>query len=114
MKRIIERHAKTPVKKTDKFTTTFDNQESVAIRVYEGERALAKHNFPIGEFTLDGIPRALRGVPQIEVTFDAENGSYLEVYALNQEHRRGKHFLPRKPLSQESATTDANPGILLH
>ena len=63
------------------FSTAADNQPAVTIHVLQGERSMAKDNRTIGQFTLDGIPPAPRGVPQIEVTFDLDSNSILSVTA---------------------------------
>src|SRR4029079_13015787 len=70
-----------PSKKTETFSTASDNQPSVQLHVLQGERALAKDNRTIGQFNLDGIMPAPRGVPQIEVTFDIDANGILSVSA---------------------------------
>jgi molecular chaperone DnaK len=70
--KLIEANTTIPTKKTEVFSTAEDNQPSVNIRVYQGERPIAKDNNLLGEFHLDGIPAAPRGTPQIEVTFDID------------------------------------------
>ncbi|CAF4438623.1 unnamed protein product, partial [Adineta steineri] len=70
-----------PVKKTDTYTTTIDNQTTVAIRVFEGERSTIKDNHFLGKFELTDIPPALKGVPVIEVTFAIDVNGILEVTA---------------------------------
>lgn len=69
MSNIIDRHTKIPTSKSQTFTTNQDQQSTVNISVFEGERALVKNNYSLGNFNLDGIPPAPRGTPQIEVTF---------------------------------------------
>ncbi|KAM0885400.1 hypothetical protein ACQ4PT_030368 [Festuca glaucescens] len=78
---VILRTTTTPTKKERIYTTEHDNQTSVAIKVYEGEAALIEHNNRLGKFVLSGIPRAPRGVPQINVTFDIDANSILTVSA---------------------------------
>ncbi|MBE6903669.1 MAG: molecular chaperone DnaK [Ruminococcaceae bacterium] len=79
--RIIERNTTIPVKKSMTFSTAADNQPSVTINVLQGEREMAADNKSIGNFNLDGIPPAPRGVPQIEVTFDIDANGIVNVSA---------------------------------
>lgn len=81
MTRLIDANTTIPTKKTETFTTAADNQPSVEIHILQGERSLAKDNKSIGRFNLDGIPAAMRGVPQIEVTFDIDANGILNVSA---------------------------------
>ncbi|MDD4592723.1 MAG: molecular chaperone DnaK, partial [Parabacteroides sp.] len=81
MTKLIESNTTIPTKKSEVFTTAVDNQPSVEIHVLQGERSMAKGNKSIGRFHLDGIPAAMRGVPQIEVTFDIDANGILNVTA---------------------------------
>ena len=81
MTRLIEANTTIPTRKTQVFSTAADNQPSVTINVCLGERAMAADNKSIGQFNLDGIPAAPRGVPQIEVTFDIDANGILNVSA---------------------------------
>ncbi|HIE35557.1 MAG TPA: molecular chaperone DnaK, partial [Campylobacterales bacterium] len=81
MTKLIEKGTTLPVKKTQIFSTAEDNQPAVTIHVLQGERELAKDNKSLGQFTLEGIPPAPRGVPQIEVTFDIDANGILTVSA---------------------------------
>ena len=79
--KLIESNTTIPSKKTETFSTAADSQPSVTIHVLQGERAMAKDNRTIGQFNLDGIPPAPRGVPQIEVVFDIDANGILSVSA---------------------------------
>ncbi len=79
--KIIEKGTTIPVKKTQTFSTAEDNQSAVTIHVVQGEREFAKDNKSLGQFNLEGIPPAPRGVPQIEVTFDIDANGILTVSA---------------------------------
>jgi molecular chaperone DnaK len=78
---LIARNTPVPVKKTEIFSTAADLQTSVTIHVFQGERPMAADNTSLGEFNLDGLPPAPRGVPKIEVTFDIDSNGILNVAA---------------------------------
>jgi molecular chaperone DnaK len=78
---LIARNTPVPVKQTETFTTAADMQTSVTIHVFQGERPLSADNVSLGEFNLDGLPPAPRGVPKIEVTFDIDSSGILNVTA---------------------------------
>ena len=79
--KLIDRNTTIPTRKSDVFSTASDNQPSVEIKVYQGERAMARDNRLLGVFQLGNIPPAPRGIPQIEVTFDIDANGILNVTA---------------------------------
>ena len=85
MTKIIARNTTIPVKKSEMFSTAIDNQTNVEIHILQGERELVAGNKSLGNFRLDGIPAADRGIPQIEVTFDIDVDGILSVKAREKE-----------------------------
>ena len=90
--RLIERNTTIPTKKSQVFSTAADNQTAVDIHVVQGEREFARDNKTLGQFRLDGIPPARRGVPQIEVTFDIDANGIVNVSAKDMGTGREQHI----------------------
>ena len=81
--KLIESNTTIPTKKSQVFSTAVDNQPTVEIHVLQGERSMAKDNRTIGKFHLDGLPPAMRGIPQVEVTFDIDANGIINVSAMD-------------------------------
>ena len=81
MTALIERNTTIPAERKNTFSTAADNQTAVTVRVFQGERKMAEQNRLLGEFNLEGLPPAPRGVPQIEVKFDIDQNGILHVSA---------------------------------
>ena len=90
--RIIDRNTTIPVKKSQIYSTAADGQTSVEIHVLQGEREMAANNTTLGRFSLDGIPAAPRGVPQIEVTFDIDANGIVNVTACDKGTGKETHI----------------------
>ncbi len=90
--RLIERNTTIPTKKSQVFSTAADNQTAVDINVVQGERQFAKDNKSLGQFRLDGIPPARRGMPQIEVTFDIDANGIVNVSAKDMGTGKEQHI----------------------
>lgn len=101
--RLIERNTTVPTRKSQIFTTAADNQTAVTIRVLQGDRPMADDNVELGRFDLVGIPPALRGTPQIEVTFDIDANGIVHVAAkdLGTGKEQSIHITAPKKLSKE-------------
>ena len=75
--KLISKNTTIPTKKSENYTTTFDNQTQVTIKVFQGERPLVSQNHYLGEFNMVGLPRSKRGIPQIQVEFDIDANGLL-------------------------------------
>jgi molecular chaperone DnaK len=89
---LIERNSAVPTSKSQIFSTAADSQTSVEVHVVQGERPMATDNKSLGKFTLDGIPPAPRGIPQIEVTFDIDSNGILNVSASDKATSKKQHI----------------------
>ena len=107
---MIERNTTIPAKKSQTFSTATDNQPAVDIRVCQGERKMFADNKVLGNFRLDGIGAAAKGVPQIEVTFDIDANGILKVSAKDQQSGKEQHISIEgsSGLSQEEIDTAKN------
>ena len=92
MTKLVDANTTIPVHKSEIFSTAEDNQPAVTIKVCQGERPMAKDNKQIGIFTLDGIAPAMRGIPQIEVTFDIDANGILNVSAIDKATGKEQHI----------------------
>ncbi|MBR4374185.1 MAG: Hsp70 family protein, partial [Treponema sp.] len=90
--KLIEKNTTIPTKKSQVFSTAADGQTAVTIHVLQGERPMAKDNRTLGNFNLEGIPAAPRGVPQIEVTFDIDANGIVHVSALDKGTGKETHI----------------------
>jgi molecular chaperone DnaK len=95
--RLIDRNTTIPTKKSQVFSTADDNQSAVTIRVLQGEREMAADNKLLGNFNLEGIPPAPRGVPQVEVTFDIDANGIVNVSARDKATTRNRRSPSRRP-----------------
>lgn len=93
MANVIPRNTVMPTKKSKLFSTNQDNQHTVSIKVFEGERPLTKDNHALGKFDLTGIPAAPRGKPQIEVTFEIDSNGVLQVSANDKHAGKSNHIV---------------------
>jgi molecular chaperone DnaK len=105
---LVERNTTIPTTKTETFSTEEDNQPAVTVRVFQGERKMATDNRLLGEFNLDGIPPAPRGVPQIEVKFDIDVNGILSVSAKDKATDNENHIQCSSPAFSSRTITD-NP-----
>ncbi|MGO5315497.1 Hsp70 family protein, partial [Bilifractor sp. LCP21S3_A7] len=103
---LIPRNTTIPTKKSQIFSTAADNQTAVDINVVQGERKFARDNKSLGQFRLDGIPPAMRGVPQIEVTFDIDANGIVNVSAKDLGTGKEQHITITSGSSMSDAEID--------
>ena len=108
MTKLIDANTTIPTRKSEIFSTAVDNQPSVEIHVLQGERPMAKDNKTIGKFHLDGIPAAMRGVPQIEVTFDIDANGILNVSAKDKGTGDTAYYVNYGVMKDEAAANAEN------
>ena len=115
MTKLIDANSTIPCKKSEVFSTAADNQTAVTIHVLQGERPMASQNKSVGQFNLDGIAPARRGVPQIEVTFDIDANGILNVSAKDKATGKEQHItitassgLSKEEIERMKAEAEAN------
>ena len=115
MTKLIDANSTIPCKKSEVFSTAVDNQTAVTIHVLQGERPMASQNKSVGQFNLDGIAPARRGVPQIEVTFDIDANGILNVSAKDKATGKEQHItitassgLSKEEIERMKAEAEAN------